>query len=150
MVTEIKQFFLGTWFGSFILGLIVGIIIGTTIVKVTAFNYDKIIKVNIGKYRVTTYHAVPAETDASPDFGAGGRVAINGVPTGYWFANNQMDFGTQIIIPDISPTIVWTCRDRLNSRYNNVAIIDLLVKKNSKIGGLKRATVYMLKHEKLR
>ena len=84
----------------------------------------------IGIWHITTYQARVEECDSTPNIGAFGRVAINGHPTGHWFACNVLPKGTQIIIPDLTGDIVWTCKDRMNRRYDYRANIDLLIPLN--------------------
>ena len=104
----------------------------------------------VGIVKITNFHAVTPECDSTPDIGAGGRVAINGVPTGPWFASWRFPFGTKIIIPSISGDKVWICRDRTakyvwrkSRKYFIGDRIDLLYPIGQNIkGGLIRAEVY--------
>lgn len=100
---------------------------------------------SIGVREITAYHAVTRETDSTPDWGAGGRVAINGVPTGKWCAApRSIPFGTKIIIPAISGDTVWTVRDRLARKYDHR--IDLLIGLGSAGIGLRKAEVFVLEN----
>lgn len=74
---------------------------------------------HLGKKLITVYSPVVAECDSSPNEGAGGTIAVNGKPTGNWFASNALPLGTKIIIPSISGITVWICKDRMNSRYGD-------------------------------
>lgn len=102
--------------------------------------------VPLGVKVCTTFHAVTAECDSSPDIGAGGRVAVGGNPTGKWAASNELPFGTKLVIPAVSGKTVWTVRDRLNARYPHR--IDLLMPLKVKGFGLKRAEVFIVKEVK--
>jgi len=106
----------------------------------------KIILVPLGNKAITVYRAVRAECDSEPNIGAGGRVAINGAPTGKWFACNFLPFGTKIVIPAISGDTVWTCRDRMNKRLPHR--IDLLIHKDSIGIGVRKAEVFIVVREK--
>jgi hypothetical protein len=94
----------------------------------------------IGSHEVTSFNCVPAQTDSSPDIAAGGRVAVNGVPTGKFFASNWMVFGTKIKIPAISGGVVWACRDRLAKKCGKR--IDLLLPIGKSVG-LRKEKVYL-------
>lgn len=96
---------------------------------------------SIGIREITAYNCVPAQTDAEPDIGAGGRVAINGKPTGKWYACNFLRFGTRIIIPSITGDIIWTCRDRTAKKCGHR--VDLLYPIGQSIG-LRRAEVFIV------
>lgn len=98
--------------------------------------------VGIGTQEITSYNAVPAQCDGDPDHGAYGRVAVNGVPTGKWFASNILAKGTKIIIPSLTGNTVWTCKDRLNPKV--WWRIDLLYPLGQSIG-LRKAPVYVVK-----
>jgi hypothetical protein len=104
-------------------------------------NVDHLAVTSIGTREITSYNCVTAECDASPDHGAGGRVAFNGVPTGKWFACNWLPFGTKIVIPSISGKTVWTCRDRMARKCGHR--IDLLYPIGKTIG-LRRAEVFVV------
>lgn len=69
-----------------------------------------------GYHEITSYNAVPGECDSEPDIGAHGRVAVNGKPTGNWFACNWLEKGTKIKIPAISGETVWECRDKTSRK----------------------------------
>lgn len=98
--------------------------------------------VYVGTKAVTPFHAVKAECDNDPDEASGGRVAINGDPTGSWFACNWLPFGTKIVVPDISGNKVWTCRDRMNKRFPHR--VDLLLQLNERGFGLVWAKIYIV------
>lgn len=97
--------------------------------------------VPLGVKVCTTFHAITAECDSTPDIGAGGRVAVGGNPTGNWAASNELPFGTKLVIPAISGKTIWTVRDRLNAKYPHR--VDLLMPLKVKGFGLKRAEVFI-------
>jgi len=89
--------------------------------------YPDKVYVPIGKWKITTFHAVTAECDSTPNIGSNGRLAIRSVPTGNWFASPVLPFGTKIVIPEVSGHTVWTCIDRMSKRFDYMAKIDLLI-----------------------
>ena len=54
-----------------------------------------------------------------------------------------MPFGTKIIIPSLTGTVVWTCRDRMNSRFSG-NYIDLLIDYRLKGIGIQKHKVYLI------
>ena len=120
-----------------IAGFIAGMIAGRAIPRSSKVYID------MGTRTITAYQAVEAQCDATPDIGAGGRVAINGKPTGKWFACNWLPFGTKIVIPSITGDIVWTCRDRMNKRFPHR--VDLLISKGAAGVGCRPAKVFVVK-----
>jgi hypothetical protein len=120
----------------------IGWTVGITIGFHCFAHQPKPVLVPLGAIECTAYRAVQAECDSEPDIGAGGRVAINGVPTGKWFACNFLPFGTKIVIPGISGDTVWTCRDRMNKRLPHR--IDLLIHKDSIGLGVRKAEVFIV------
>lgn len=98
--------------------------------------------ISIGTQEITSYNCVAAQCDNEPDIGAYGRVAINGKPTGNWYASNFLAKGTKIIVPQLTGKKIWVCRDRLNEKV--WWRIDLLLPRGSSIG-LRRAEVFVVK-----
>jgi hypothetical protein len=141
-----------TFINYFIVGLIsIGIYIAVL------FNNDKKIDkvyIPLGYQEITCYKAVTAECGNNRGYGAfGRRVAINGHPTGKFFANNFLPRGTKIVIPSISSRQVWILEDRLRPYVNGKYIgnrIDLLVDCDSyKVArGVRKAEVYIVKEIK--
>jgi len=131
-------------FPCILLGITISALIGEALqgdepyrVKVRDLKYS-------GKYNITVYQAVKEQCDSTPDIGAGGIVAKNGVPLGNYFANNGMKFGTKIVIPSLSGDKIWICKDRMNRRYGGDRI-DLLIGLKDKIYGQRTAEVYIIK-----
>ena len=98
--------------------------------------------VSLGVREITSYNAVTKECDSSPDFGAYGRVAVAGNPTGFWCACNWLPKGTKIKIPKLTGEIVWTVKDKMNKRVGHR--IDLLFPLGKTIG-LRKAEVLKVK-----
>ena len=102
----------------------------------------RLVYIPLGTKVITAYHAVTAECDSTPDIGAGGRVAINGVPTGKWAACNFLPFGTKLVIPAVSGNTVWTVRDRMNSRFPHR--VDLLIRPGAAFVQMRKTPVFIV------
>jgi hypothetical protein len=89
----------------------------------------------LGKFVITSYHAIESECDSTPDIGAyGNRVAINGNPiANNLFASNAFKRGDKIVIPSLSGRKVWVKADTMNPNKKKKHI-DLLLEKNKSIG----------------
>jgi hypothetical protein len=108
---------------------------------------DRVVEMkSIGVKEITAYHAITAECDSAPDIGAGGRVAINGVPTGRWCAANFLPMGTRIMIPRLTGDIIWQVRDRTARKVGHR--VDLLIPPGAAGIGLRRAEVFVVKGAK--
>jgi hypothetical protein len=94
----------------------------------------------IGRHEITSYNAVPSQTDKDSDIGAGGRVAVKGKPLGNYFACNWLAFGVKIKIPSLTGDKVWICKDRTHKKVGHR--IDLLLPIGQNIGK-KVAEVYL-------
>ena len=106
-------------------------------------NKETQIRIPLGVFKVTCYKATTQECDSTPDIGAYGRVARNGIPTGRWFANNRLPKGTKIVIPSLTGDTVWECRDKMSPRFSG-DYIDLLITPGSISYGIKEAKVYIV------
>jgi len=101
----------------------------------------------LGKFTITSYNAVREQCDDDWWIGAHGIVATkSGKPLGKFFASNFMRSGTQIVLPNVTGNIIWTCRDRLHPRYAHR--IDLLLPIGQQIDK-QRTKVYIVKERKL-
>lgn len=126
-----------------------------------AEKHEPFVFVPIGVKEITCYKAITAECGNNKGYGAyGKRIAIDGHPTGKYFANNFLPRGTVIFIPEISGSELWTLEDRLQDyvidkkgkRHYIGNRIDLLVDKDSyKVGkGLRHAKVFIVKKTELK
>jgi len=64
--------------------------------------------------RVTAYASVPDETDSTPFITANGTYVHDGV-----VATNLLPFGTQVEIPALFGTKIFTVEDRMNKRESH-------------------------------
>jgi len=87
---------------------------------------------SIGIREVTSYNAVRAQCDDTPDIGAIQRVAVKGVPTGRWAACNFLPLHTKLKIPAVTGPVVWEVVDRTSKKYGHR--IDLLLPIGETIG----------------
>jgi 3D (Asp-Asp-Asp) domain-containing protein len=69
---------------------------------------------------VTAYSSRPEETDDTPFITASGTYVREGVA-----AANFLPIGTKFRVPDVFGDKVFTVEDRMNSRYNDVQIVDI-------------------------
>ncbi len=69
---------------------------------------------------VTAYSSSPDETDDTPFVTASGSTVRDGVA-----AANFLPIGSKFRIPKVFGDKVFTVEDRMNSRYNNVQIVDV-------------------------
>lgn len=115
-------------------------------VAIIAHGKRKYSLIPIGKFTITEHQALRGQTDDMPNVGAYGVVALDGIPLGHFFANNRMPNGTKIIIPNLTGKKVWVLKDRLNSRYSGDHI-DLLVHKNARLHGPRRAEVFIVNED---
>jgi 3D (Asp-Asp-Asp) domain-containing protein len=66
---------------------------------------------------VTAYSSTPWETDSTPFITASGAVVEDGV-----IANNILEFGTKVRIPELFGEKIFIVKDRMNSRKDNYYI----------------------------
>ena len=100
--------------------------------------------VSMGFHTITSYNAVRAQTDSTPDIGAYGRVADHGKPLGNFVACNFLPKNTKVIIPKIYGNRVFIVMDRMNRRYKNR--VDVLLPMGQNMG-VRKERIYVLLKE---
>lgn len=136
-----ERFWQGAMFWALTLIVTIGLLVFWLAVVVSAKEF-----VSIGVWPITSYQARTQECDSEPDIGAFGRVAVQGNPTGFWFAGNRFKKGDRIVIPELTGNIVWECRDRTARKVSHR--IDLLMPQRGSyvtIGGVRHCEVFVLK-----
>ena len=140
--------------------------IGILIAEIACFSFGyvfayekqpKKIYISMGTREITSYKAITAECDSTPDIGANGRVAYDGVPIGNFGAVNWLPFGTKFVVPKISGDKVWIVKDRMANLVWSKKLkkwvfighrIDLLLHKNARSIGCVKAEVFIVKNIK--